>query len=339
MTSILILAAVAATPVPGTATSFTDWTIGCDNGRACRATSFMDENMEGNPVILSIVRDGAAGAVPKLQVFAQEIGGPRMALYDSAGTKIADLPERQGYYETPMTAMIWGSIRNLDKVELRDAKGKSFGTASLKGATAAIRAMDDRQKRVGTVTALVATGSKPASAVPAPPPLPIVTYRAPPATAPLQPTAAEIARMRKVTDCTSDEGEMATAESFRVDAATTMVLLSCGHGAYNMSSVPLILTGSGKTRAIRIAPFDYSGGVSDSKTAPYALLTNAGWDDASARLQSYAKGRGIGDCGTAESWVWDGRKLRLIEYTAMDECRGAFDGWPTLWRADAKRVK
>jgi hypothetical protein len=235
--------------------------------------------------------------------------------------------------------MVWGNIRNLDKVELRDAKGKSFGTASLKGATAAIRAMDDRQKRVDTVTALVATGSKPASAVPAPPPLPVVTFRSPPATAPLQPTAAEIARMRKVTDCTDDEGEMATAESFRVDAATTMVLLSCGHGAYNFSSVPLILTGSGKTRAMRVAPFDYSGGMSESTTAPYALLTNAGWDDASGRLQSYAKGRGIGDCGTAESWVWDGRKLRLIEYTAMDECRGAFDGWPTLWRAEAKRAK
>jgi hypothetical protein len=39
-------------------------------------------------------------------------------------------------------------------------------------------------------------------------------------------------------------------------------------------------------------------------------------------LTSYAKGRGLGDCGVSQRFAWDGTRLRLIEQAEMSECRG-----------------
>ncbi|HTG39817.1 DUF1176 domain-containing protein [Sphingomonas sp.] len=49
-------------------------------------------------------------------------------------------------------------------------------------------------------------------------------------------------------------------------------------------------------------------------------------------LASYAKGRGIGDCGVSQRFIWDGPRFRLIEQAEMSECRGSID-YITTWRA------
>jgi len=49
-------------------------------------------------------------------------------------------------------------------------------------------------------------------------------------------------------------------------------------------------------------------------------------------LNSYNKGRGLGDCGNAETYVWDGATFRLVQAYAMSECRGSTE-WLTIWRA------
>ena len=62
------------------------------------------------------------------------------------------------------------------------------------------------------------------------------------------------------------------------------------------------------------------------------MLVNASWDAKTGQLMSYAKGRGLGDCGSSQSYVWDGSTFRLIEMRMMNQCRGAWD-WIPLWRA------
>lgn len=64
------------------------------------------------------------------------------------------------------------------------------------------------------------------------------------------------------------------------------------------------------------------------------LLVNTHW--AEGELSTYAKGRGIGDCGTAERFAWDGEMFRLIERREMNQCRGS-PHWITVWRANAVR--
>ena len=51
-------------------------------------------------------------------------------------------------------------------------------------------------------------------------------------------------------------------------------------------------------------------------------------------LGVFAKGRGIGDCGQAERWAWDGRQFRLVERFELNDCRGLPPSlWPRTWVA------
>lgn len=226
------------------------------------------------------------------------------------------------------------AIRSGNQLRVLDSNGAAIGTASLKGASAAFLYMDDRQKRVGTETALVRTGARPASSVPPPPPLPVV--RAAPLTRspPIALGSARIKALRKEHGCTIDEvGGPESAEVYALGAGRSLVLLACGSGAYNVSHVPFVATRRGRTVAIVPAPFDVKPDWWDNGLP---LLVNADWDPASGLLESFSKGRGLGDCGTTSSYAWDGSRFRLVEEATMGECRGSTD-YIIVWRAKVVR--
>jgi hypothetical protein len=51
-------------------------------------------------------------------------------------------------------------------------------------------------------------------------------------------------------------------------------------------------------------------------------------------LSSLALGRGVGDCGVAAEWAWDGKAFRLMRAIMMSSCRGVpVEDWPVLFRA------
>jgi hypothetical protein len=107
------------------------------------------------------------------------------------------------------------------------------------------------------------------------------------------------------------------------------MLLSCGSGAYNASSIPFVSTGGAWVHA----PFDRTPRWGEDAGPP--MLVNASWDEAARTLTSYAKGRGLGDCGVSQRFVWDGKRFRLVEQAEMGECRGSVD-WITTFRADVR---
>ena len=43
MSLLLALAATVAAPQPGELKTFKDWTVGCDNGRACQAVGLLPD--------------------------------------------------------------------------------------------------------------------------------------------------------------------------------------------------------------------------------------------------------------------------------------------------------
>jgi hypothetical protein len=48
-----------------------------------------------------------------------------------------------------------------------------------------------------------------------------------------------------------------------------------------------------------------------------------------------ATARGLGDCGTAAGWGWDGTNFVLLRYSEMDACGGVdVSDWPTLYLAE-----
>jgi len=209
------------------------------------------------------------------------------------------------------------------------AGNRMLGKPSLAGSSAALRAMDARQGRAGTVTALIATGSTMASAMKPAPVLPIVRRVVEPASAKAQALwTNERASVDTLTGCADEVDIARNIEVYPLPGGRTLALMPCGSGAYNLISVPVIGTGNAGRRSFALAKFDYAPGWGGEGGPP--MLVNAGWSG--GRLSSFAKGRGIGDCGNSEDYVWDGAQFRLVEASAMGECRGASD-WITVWRA------
>jgi hypothetical protein len=329
MIAFLLLAAAA--PQPHALKTFQDWTVGCDNGRACHAVALVPEIWPDDALTMSVRRGPEAGAQP---VVAFELGSDSNAVAVSAdGRKLtARLVGLEG--ETRVapadTATVLGALRSAGQLRLHGADGKPLGTISLKGASAALLYMDEQQRRVGTPTALVRRGSGPAAAPP--PQLPVVA--APPVSKarPMALSAASLQALRRKHGCTLDEvGGPEDADFSTLTANETLLLLACGSGAYNVSFVPFIVRRGGRTE---LAAFDHRPGWWAEEGKP--MLINAGWDEERGLLTSFSKGRGLGDCGTDSDYAWDGRAFRLVKQADMDECRGSRD-YITTWRARVVR--
>nr|MDQ4087780.1 DUF1176 domain-containing protein [Pseudomonadota bacterium] len=145
---------------------------------------------------------------------------------------------------------------------------------------------------------------------------------------------ARIAELRRQTQCTLEEvGGPDLYDAVPLEPGKTLVLLACGSGAYNVTYVPYIAEGEGAQLRLTRAQFDAQW-ATDELGRP--SLTNAEWDADRRLLSEFPRGRGLGDCGTKASYGWDGRRFRLVEQQAMDQCQGAVD-FITTWRARVVR--
>ncbi|MEA3009166.1 MAG: hypothetical protein QOJ91_858 [Sphingomonadales bacterium] len=324
----LLLFAAATIPQPADLKSFQDWTVGCDNGRACQAVALMPEDMPDDAATMSVRRGPENGAQPVVAFDLGAVGDPVALSADGRRlpVRLAGGADGETRVVPADTAAVVAALRSAGRLQLLGADGKPLGTVSLNGASAALLYMDEQQRRVGTPTALVRRG--PGGAVPAPPPLPVVL--APPLSRahPVVLSATALQALRKKHGCTLDEvGGPEEAESTALTAGETLLLLACGSGAYNVSYVPFIVRRGGRAE---LATFDYKPGWWAEEGKP--MLINADWDKEHGLLTSFAKGRGLADCGTESDYAWDGRAFRLVEQAEMDECRGSRD-YITTWRA------
>ena len=81
------------------------------------------------------------------------------------------------------------------------------------------------------------------------------------------------------------------------------------------------------------AKFDAPSGIS-AEGASVQNVVDGSFEN--GVLTSFARGRGLGDCGIRQQFVWDGARLRLSRQSEMGECRGNPD-YITTWRADVVR--
>jgi hypothetical protein len=154
------------------------------------------------------------------------------------------------------------------KLEVRSA-GAVIARPSLAGAAAAMRYMDARQGRAGTMAALVATGPLGASAVRPAPAFPSIRRaRVPAGAAPVTLWREELAALGKFTACADEMRDASPPELYRLSKSETLVLVPCGAGAYNFSAVPVIATGIPGRRSFRFAAFDYQPGWSQDAGIP-----------------------------------------------------------------------
>ncbi len=312
-----------AVPRQGALKTFGDWTVGCDNGLRCTLASLLPEQGDADNVTLNIVREGDGETKAYIDSRDEAIRPASLWVDDrQVATKLT--PESSVAIAEALPA---GRL-----LELRNRKGKTVATISLKGASAALRYVDATQGRAGTPAALLVKGQS--TRVVEAPALPVIVA---PTIAgdPAKPTAAQLATMRKQAECdlVDDSTGVLSPESHAVGGGKTLVILPCSTGAYNLIGALFVIDGKTVTPAETDSPSGFDETGADSQT-PVRSVVNGAFKD--GLLTSYAKGRGIGDCGVQQSYVWDGTKLRLSEQSAMGECRGN-PNYISTWRATVVR--
>lgn len=324
---------------PGEVPIFKDWTVGCDNGLSCQAVALADDAFSEDKLSVVVVRPaGAEGQLSVAVSGATAKAGRYRVMVD--GRLIADGTNKAA--EEPITISGPTALKLLramargKAVMLVDEAGAKIGNASLAGAAAAFRYIDAQQGRAATNSAIVATGAKRYVARRVKLPVVAATKITP---TNMLPDTSAIVDLSESSPCAPERVGSTEDTIYSLGngpkGSRVLVLLNCGAGAYNFSSG--IYTGqrdvSGKW-TFEPAKFDYGAtGFTDESEIP--ILVNAEWDAATQTIRSYTKARGIGDCGSSESYVWDGQMFRLTAASLMGDCRGSTD-WIPIWRANVQ---
>jgi hypothetical protein len=342
--SVVMMTQVTATAAPPTGTvqsydAYKSWLVACDNALSCVAKGFSEAYAGAQ---IGIDRDAGPAGKLEMSISADrafalgdvKIDGKPAGLAGPAWTLDA------AKEETTLSSDDLPAIRQL-VARLRSATTMTLGSdaeVSLDGFAAAVLRLDDRQGRVGGVTALSRAGSLPASRIPVPPALPRIPYR--PITTSLSPgedkrLIAAVRTDQKAVlakeDCDADTGALGP-EAYALDGKQALVLIPCVMGAYQGSSLGFVAPRAGGHAMRLVLPVPYLGNDADQADSSY--LTNSDFDPKTGTLSMFAKGRGLADCGLSASWVWDGAHFVLSDMSLQQACGGIEPGdWPILFRS------
>lgn len=332
----LVFAAATAGAAKADSGSFGDWSVVCDNTRTCTALGFGDLDEMGSTGHIAIRREGVADAAPRARLVTAGQGEASLSLAIDgrvpeglAGLPARNAPEDPERRVTDLTAeqtqALLAGLINGGSLAVREA-GRPVLQVSLSGSSASLRFMDDRQKRAGTLTALVAKGAKPASAVPPPPPPPSLAA-APAARQVGLPSAVPQAIAARLNGCDEDIAELGLEPDVaRLGQDRLFWAVACSRGAYNVVYRLFLTDGAG--RAAEPLRLTYpSGEVAEE-------VMNVQYDAETRSLTNFDKARGLGDCGAITTWRWTGQGFVLAEQTLMPECRGVLpEAWPLSYRS------
>lgn len=323
-----------------------DWQVACDNLRTCNAVGLGPSEGESLGFI-DFRREGAPNAEPQaslvftfeteLQELPLEIAfdppgsadafpsDPRATIGGDGLLRLEVGKDHLPAFIAALRRAEYLTVRRLDDAPPEQASA----TISLKGSAAALRWMDEQQRRAGTVTALLARGERRASAVPSPPPAPVIAPspfetrqiagKAPP----------DVAALRKAA-CSEFDAQVDGEETgYQIAPEIVLWQMPCWRGPYNFSSVFFM-----KSRSDAAAPIVFERPDDGRLVTDLREIVNGEFSEADRSIFFLAKSRGLGDCGARGAYVWDGRKFALSEWQEMPTCRGTpLDLWPVMWRA------
>ncbi|HRJ68238.1 MAG TPA: DUF1176 domain-containing protein [Beijerinckiaceae bacterium] len=337
----------------GALRTFNDWLVACDNVRFCRAMGVSPTGSVEGPALI-VAREGQGAALPKLLLLWPDSPPGQTMILTADGETLGSLDPARDVEQTEdhgggqmikseaVAQKIFAALRKAKTITIAVEGSKEEPHAvSLAGASAALLFIDDRQKRVGTRTALVRAGDRDPSTVPAPPALPkppsapkvpkkAFAEEAPPAVVKLYLSEAEKA-------CDRDAKEAKEASAYlagRLSPTQVLYAMQCWRAAYNFGAAFYVFKegpgGGTATRAAFPAAFERA---TQGDVWPTHVLSNAEFDTDALEVTTFHKGRGIGDCGTAYSWRWTGTKFVPTAAKSMPICRGFIEeNWLQLYR-------
>jgi len=338
----LTLAALAGLVLAGPAAAagiktIHDWTGVCDNVGDCTAFGFSPEGADNDAYVILRRAAGPAGS-PTLEIvfgatdketdqtFRVEVDHKPVAGLGAVRAQGGENGARATLGGAQAGALI-AAMKNGGELELVSG-GQDLVGVSLAGSAGMLVWIDDQQGRLGTVTALGKPGAKPASAVPPSAAVPVVAV-APPASQAGVPEHAPKGMTRGIEDCDNASTEPDDTIA-RLAPGVMLWAPECSMAAYNMSTA--VFVGDERGRSVKRVFLPAPPG-SDQKGG-YGIIVNAEFDPKTQTLSQFDKGRGVGDCGVDDKWVWDGKAFQLLRETIMPECRGLLpDDWPALYVA------
>jgi hypothetical protein len=300
-----------------------DWELACDNTRTCRAAGYQDES-NSPPVSVLLTRKAGAGTTTTAQVTLGDdweesvlSGLPenftlRLSIDGRAqggipmrrDSAVADLKPAQ-------TTALLKALLHHTRIEF--SAGDVTWTLSDRGATAVLLKMDEAQGRIATPGALVRRGARAESGVL--PPLPVPKMSAVALHPPLPADERFLDRhgeaLRKALQQSTGEEDCMDLhegddpqplEIVRLTKTKLLVSTRCWLAAYN--------AGSGYWIIEDRPPF-----------RPVLVTTDANAFDAGT-LAAEHKARGLGDCWSSTSWIWDGRSFVRSGEHSTGQCKG-----------------
>lgn len=199
------------------------------------------------------------------------------------------------------------------RVDFNDKAGAAQSAKfELSGLSAALLYIDETQKRLGSERVafeppygLTPAGNEQVS-TPNLPPLLLDRHAADPECEPLQ----DLANGRDIAMADLGEGK-------------TLYVMPCWSGAYNFGSKLYVGQNSGageEFEQLVFAAFSDTLGWSGTTT-----LVNVSYDETDKTLQTFNKGRGIGDCGSTGLWQWAEYGFRMLEFRYKGACDAEID--------------
>lgn len=293
-----------------------DWQVVCDNTRACRAAGYSAEGSE-HPVSLLVARASGPGqpVVAELQLGtldARAVHPASVALVGGGKSAAAIRIDRNNHAELA-PAVVAALLRTLAAGgDVSFNAGKTTWRVSGNGAVEALQQMDDVQGRTGRPSALVRKGGGNDADVASPMAVPRQDSTRLPTIAQPGDDALAVRVMASIPsnpDCPllDDGGAQSRARLWHLDANRLLVTQACRASA--------------------------GGGVDGYWIAnlrpPYDAkpVTYSGADyDGTGTLTARSAGGAAGDCGSAESWTWNGFRFEQTYAASFGLCRGVKAG-------------
>ncbi|WP_183270144.1 DUF1176 domain-containing protein [Buttiauxella sp. A111] len=318
--------------------SFSDWQVTCNNQNFCSARN----TGLHQGLVMTLTRSAGAHTDASLRIdlgnmTATDMKAPPIAphLLVDGEPLMLDLTKWQvtpHHLKTGDADAINGfldKVVNAGAITLKEGKGN----ISLSGLKASLLFIDSQQQRVGSETAWVKKGDEPPLSVPPAPPLKAVKLTNPTPTPLTQEELNDLMdygtwRMSS-SQCSLDPARR-EVRVFALSDDKALLMIGCEAGAYNIVDLAWVVSRQKPfaARQIRLKlPFTPGSGNTELE------LMNAGYDETNKELTTLAKGRGIGDCGVATRWRFDGQRFRLVRYAEEPTCDewNSSASWPTLW--------
>lgn len=319
---------------------FTDWQITCNNLNYCVARNIPGDN----GLVMTFARYAGVNDRPLLRIdygnrYTGELKGA--ALQDNLLLDQQRLRPDFKHWSVEPHHLVTAHPIAIDEflTQIMDADNiqvtwRPQATISLHGLKAALLLMDDIQGRVGSRSAWIKRGNRSPWDVPAEPAAPQMRGAARPV-APL--TREETTGLIdygtwriNADECSLDPMRREVSVAPLTDSKA-LLLVSCEMGAYNMIDLAFEVTRGQPYQSRRLTltlPF-----VPPGRSDRQLEIINAEYDVATGQLYTFAKGRGLGDCGIATRWQFNGQEFILAEYAEEGSCDAwhGSDDWPTLW--------